>query len=201
MARNSLTPFGGGLLTGGTDPLFTLHRQMNQLFDDIWRSPGSRAAGEGALPSVTANMNVAETDQALRVTVELPGVSEQDIDVSLHDDLLTIRGEKKFEQEKGGDKENYHFMERSYGTFQRSLRLPFTADPQQVQASFQNGVLTVTVPKSAQQQTSHRIQVQTGSASQTSALPPQTQETTQPSQSFAPSAEKQTGDNQSAPPH
>ena len=72
--------------------------------------------------------------------------------------MLTIRGEKKFE--RADDKENFHFVERSYGTFQRSLRLPFPVDPEQVQASFENGVLTVTVPKTGRQERSHRIQVQ-----------------------------------------
>ena len=107
---------------------------------------------------VNASMNVSETEKEIRITAELPGVTEQDIDVSLDDDVLTIRGEKKFE--RTDDKENFHFVERSYGTFQRSLRLPFPVDPEQVQASFENGVLTVTVPKTGQQERSRRIQVQ-----------------------------------------
>ena len=107
---------------------------------------------------VNASMNVSETDKEIRITAELPGVTEQDIDISLDDDVLTIRGEKKFERKD--DKENFHFVERSYGTFQRSLRLPFPVDPEQVQASFENGVLTVTVPKTGRQERSRRIQVQ-----------------------------------------
>ena len=103
-------------------------------------------------------MNVSETENEIRITAELPGVTEQDIDISLDDDVLTIRGEKKFE--RTDDKENFHFVERSYGTFQRSLRLPFPVDPEQVQASFENGVLTVTVPKTGRQERSRRIQVQ-----------------------------------------
>jgi HSP20 family protein len=200
MARNSMIPFGGNLF-GGPDPFLSLHRDMNRLFDDMWRGRGTAQAEGGALPSVQANMNVSETDKEVRVSAELPGVSEKDIDVSLHDDLLTIRGEKRFEEERGDEKENYHFVERSYGSFQRSLRLPFKADASQVQASFHNGVLTVTVPKSSQQQTAHRIQIQAGPSAQPSTLPPQAQEGPQPSQSFAPAAEKQSGDNQSAPPH
>ena len=107
---------------------------------------------------VNASMNVSETDKEIRITAELPGVTEQDIDISLDDDVLTIRGEKKFE--RTDDKENFHFVERSYGTFQRSLRLPFPIDPEQVQANFENGVLTVTVPKTGRQERSRRIQVQ-----------------------------------------
>jgi HSP20 family protein len=136
---------------------------MNRLFDDILRGKGLPAAtgnqGQGRVGNfVNASMNVSETENEVRITAELPGVTEQDIDVSLDDDVLTIRGEKKFERRD--DKENFHFVERSYGTFLRSLRLPFSIDPEQVQASFENGVLTVTVPKTGQQERSRRIQVQ-----------------------------------------
>jgi len=105
-------------------------------------------------------MNVSETENEVRVTVELPGVTEKDIDVSLNDDILTIRGEKKFESERGGEKESFHFVERSYGNFQRSLHLPFAVKPDDVKAAFQNGVLTITLPKSAQQERSRKIQIQ-----------------------------------------
>ena len=105
-------------------------------------------------------MNVSETENEIRISAELPGVKEDDIDVSLNDDLLTIRGEKRFERKD--EKENFHFVERSFGTFQRSIRLPFAVNPDQVQASFENGVLTVTLPKSAQQERTRRIQVQRG---------------------------------------
>lgn len=107
---------------------------------------------------VNANMNVSETDKEIRITAELPGVTEQDLDISLDDDVLTIRGEKKFERKD--EKENFHFVERSYGTFQRSLRLPYAIESEQVQANFENGVLTVAVPKTGWQERSRRIQVQ-----------------------------------------
>jgi HSP20 family protein len=161
MARNPMTPFrpGGGMVPG--DPFLSLHREMNRLFDDVFRGAGLPAAetqGQGGGTFVNASMNVSETDKEIRITAELPGVTEQDIDVSLDDDVLTIRGEKKFE--RTDDKENFHFVERSYGTFQRSLRLPFPIDPDQVQANFENGVLTVTVPKIGRQERTRRIQVQ-----------------------------------------
>jgi len=159
MARNSLIPFG----FGGSDPLLLLHREMNRLFDDVSRGAGGQALAQSQAstqPSFfNASMNVSETDKEVRVTVELPGVTEQDIDVSLNDDVLTIRGEKKSEAERG-DKENFHYVERSYGSFQRSLRLPYRVNSDEVQAAFQNGVLTVTVPKSAQQERSKKIQIQ-----------------------------------------
>jgi len=164
MARNPLTPSRTGFgLLGGNDPFLSLHREMNRLFDDVLRGTGLPAAGgsqgQGGVGNfVNASMNVSETENEIRITAELPGVTEQDIDVSLDDDVLTIRGEKKFEQKN--EKENFHFVERSYGTFQRSVRLPFPINPEQVQAHFENGVLTVTLPKTAQQERSRRIQVQ-----------------------------------------
>ncbi|MGA0596898.1 Hsp20/alpha crystallin family protein [Enterovirga sp. CN4-39] len=159
MARASLIPFrSGGLF--GADPFSALHRDVNRLFDEVMRGTSLAAAGQGqgGMSSVIApQMNVSETDNEIRVTAELPGVSEQDIQVDLNDDLLTIRGEKKLERKE--DKENFHFVERSYGTFQRSLQLPFPTDPGKVQARFENGVLTVTLPKAAQQNRSRRIAV------------------------------------------
>ena len=161
MARNPLSPYrGGGLLGGGFDPL-SLHREMNRLFDDFMGGTPMAAQGQaGGGNIINAHMNVSETDNEIRISAELPGVGEDDIDVSLNDDELTIRGEKKFERKD--EKENFHFVERSYGTFQRSLRLPFPVDPEQVRASFENGVLTVTLPKAAQQERTRRIQVQRG---------------------------------------
>jgi HSP20 family protein len=163
MARNSMTPFrpGSGMVPG--DPFLSLHREMNRLFDDVFRGAGLPAAagsqGQGDVGTfVSASMNVSETENEIRITAELPGVTEQDLDISLDDDVLTIRGEKKFE--RTDEKENFHFVERSYGTFQRSLRLPFPVDPEQVQARFENGVLTVTMPKTGRQERSRRIQVQ-----------------------------------------
>jgi HSP20 family protein len=163
MTRNPMTPFrpGGGMFPG--DPFLSLHREMNRLFDDIFRGASLPAAagsqGQGDVGNfVNASMNVSETDKEIRITAELPGVTEQDIDVSLDDDVLTIRGEKKFGRKD--DKENFHFVERSYGTFQRSLRLPYAVASEQVQASFENGVLTVTVPKTGRPERSRRIQVQ-----------------------------------------
>jgi HSP20 family protein len=163
MARNPMSPFrpGGGMFPG--DPFLSLHREMNRLFDDVFRGIGGPAVtgsqGQGGVGNfVNASMNVSETDKEIRITAELPGVTEQDIDVSLDDDVLTIRGEKKFESTD--EKENFHFVERSYGTFQRSLRLPYAVNSEQVQASFENGVLTVMVPKAERQERSRRIQVQ-----------------------------------------
>jgi HSP20 family protein len=121
MARNPLTPLRSGLGgLGGSDPFLSLHREMNRLFDDVLRSTGVAQGGQDIAGSMIApQINVSETASEIRVSAELPGVSEQDTDVSLDDDVLTIRREKKFE--RMDEKETFHFIERSYGTFQRAL--------------------------------------------------------------------------------
>jgi HSP20 family protein len=78
------------------------------------------------------SIDVTETDKEVRIRAELPRVDEKEVEVSLHDDLLTLRAEKR--QERKEEREGVHFSERAFGTFQRSLRLPFDADPDQVQA-------------------------------------------------------------------
>jgi HSP20 family protein len=151
MNPRSLSPFGGPY---GGDPFFSLQRDMNRLFDDALRGFGaastSRQSQAGG--SVEARMNVSETENELRISAELPGVDEKDVEVTLEGDVLTIRGEKKFEEERGDKKENYHFVERSYGSFQRSVQLPYSVKAEDVSAEFRNGVLTLTLPKSEQQQ-------------------------------------------------
>jgi HSP20 family protein len=162
MARvPSLFSPGNLLGTGGSDPFLTLHREMNRLFDDVLRGGPVAAGGQGGSQGgmlLAPHMDVSETDTEVRIQAELPGVSENDIDVSLHEDVLTIRAEKK--QERQEEREGVHFSERTFGTFQRSLRLPFQVNPDQVQARFENGVLSVTLPKTGPQERSRRIQVQ-----------------------------------------
>jgi HSP20 family protein len=134
---------------------------MNRLFDDVFRGTALEEPGgiSRAASFINTSMDVSETEKEFRVRAELPGVSEDDIDVRLDNDVLTIRGEKKFERSEGGEKEDFHFVERSYGTFQRSLRLPSSVDSEQVKADFRDGVLTITLPKTAEQERSRRIQV------------------------------------------
>ena len=139
----------------GAEPFLALHREVNRLFDDAFRGPGAGSNAAGAAMT-TPRMNVGETGQELRIEVELPGVSEDDVRVELAGDVLTIRGEKRIEREDV----QHHIAERSFGTFARSLRLPFPAEPDRVQASFHNGVLTVTLPKPSAQDRVHHIPVQ-----------------------------------------
>ena len=163
MARFPITLFTPGSLmgTGSGDPFLALHREINRLFDDARRGSvlpsGGQAAGQGGA-LLAPHMDVSETDKDVRIQAELPGVSEKDIEVSLNDDVLTIRAEKQ--QERREERQGMHFSERAYGTFQRSLRLPFPVSQDQVQANFENGVLSVTLPKAQPEQRSHRIQVQ-----------------------------------------
>jgi HSP20 family protein len=129
------------------EPFGALRRDMDRVFEDFSREFGwgpPAAAGVATAPRV----DVSETEGELRIEAELPGVDEKDVEVTLSNGRLTIRGEKK--QEKEEKKQDYHLVERSYGSFARSLTLPFAADPEQVKASFAKGVLTVTVPKPAE---------------------------------------------------
>jgi len=159
MARQSLMPVAGNLI--GRDPFLSLQRSMNRLFEDVFRGSMPAASENGDIYSVMPQMNISETDKELRVTAELPGVAEKDVDVTLDDDILTIRGEKKLENKE--DKENYHMIERSYGQFQRSIRVPHSVKGDQVQAHVENGILTVVLPKNEAQEKTRHIEVK-GSA-------------------------------------
>ena len=106
---------------------------------------GMFGASGGRGFALTPHLDVRETDKEIVVEAELPGIEEKDISLDLKDGVLTIRGEKKHEHDQ--EKENYRMMERRYGSFQRSLRLPDTVDQDKVEASFDNGVLKIKVPK------------------------------------------------------
>ena len=126
------------------DPFLTLHREMNRLFDDVFRGfggPGSSPSMEGRL--AWPKVELSETDKALTVSAELPGMSEKDVQVEIANGVLTIRGEKKAEH-KG---EGRYFSERYYGAFERQIPLDDVQEDK-VEAAFKNGVLTVSLPKS-----------------------------------------------------
>ncbi|MTV12083.1 MULTISPECIES: Hsp20/alpha crystallin family protein [Bradyrhizobium] len=123
----------------------SLHREIERIFDTFprdWPSPDFRAS-----PGLTLNMDIAETDKDIEITAELPGLEQKDVQVNVADDVLTIKGEKKAEKEEN-DK-NYHRIERSYGSFYRSLQLPSGVNADAIKASLKNGVLKVTVTKPA----------------------------------------------------
>ena len=138
-------------------PVVSLHREMNRLFDDVFRGfDDSRFwGGRSAWPSV----DVEETEREYRVTAELPGLEERDVEVLLQDGLLTVRGEKKSESES----RNRSYSERFYGRFERQITLDRDVDDSAVKATFKNGVLTVTVPKSEHSsERSKRIPINAG---------------------------------------
>ena len=134
------------------DPFAAMRRQMDDMFEDItgpWRHATPSANG-----LLTPRLDISETEYELRIAAELPGVEQKDISVTLTGDVLTIKGEKRTESEtKSGDKEpTYHRVERSYGSFQRTMNVPYEIDPAKVDAKFKDGVLTVTLPKPAEVQ-------------------------------------------------
>jgi len=155
MAIRDLIPWRRGdrglVREGQEHPLSSLHREMNRLFDDFfhgWGSPLARPFGRGGdfVPSV----DVRETDKEIVVTAELPGLGEKDIEVELTDDGLSIRGEKKSETEE--ERRGYYRSERSYGSFQRFIPIPVGVQEEKASAEFHNGVLTVSLPKVAEEQ-------------------------------------------------
>jgi HSP20 family protein len=131
------------------DPFMTLHREMNRLFDDVFRGFDMApfgSFGSGGRTMSWPQMEVSETDKDLRISAELPGMVEKDVEVLMGDGVLTIRGEKRSEVE---DKERA-FSERYYGRFERRIPLAWEVDEDKIEAAFKNGVLTITVPKTAQ---------------------------------------------------
>jgi len=142
------------------DPFFTLHREMNRLFEDVFRGFGSMGGfgsplmeGQFGWPKIELN----ETDKAVTVSAELPGLSEKDVQVEFANGVLSIRGEKKAERSEEGK----FFSERYYGSFARQIAIDGVQEDK-AEASFRNGVLTVTLPKTEQaSQNVKRIAIKT----------------------------------------
>lgn len=145
----------------GQDPFLTFQQRMNRLFDDFFAGTGLELFGfsnEGD-DLFHPRLDVTETDKDVKVSVELPGMEEKDVDVRLSQNVLTISGQKSRETEEKGH--NYIRTERSYGSFQRSIPLHCPVDASRVDAVFRKGVLTVTLPKAIQEQARKRITVKT----------------------------------------
>lgn len=124
-------------------PLVSLRKEVDSLFDDF---------GNGFfrnINEVNVHSNVSETDKEFTVTAELPGLTDADVDVSVTGDRIVIKGEKKSEKEECSDEKGreFHRVERTSGSFQRIMTLPFTIDADMVEAVVKDGVLTVTIPK------------------------------------------------------
>lgn len=127
---------GGGLLD--------LQDRVNRMFDEFFRD-FSLGPWSGERLEWLPALDLSESDDAVRVTAELPGVDPKEVDISLSEDLLTISGEKKTESKHKG--RDYHRLERCFGAFSRSVRLPAPVDPDKVEATFKDGVLTINLPK------------------------------------------------------
>ena len=134
-------------------PVFGLRREIDRLFEDTFGN------GDGGRAGWSPTVDVREDQGELLFTVELPGIRPENVEVTFENGLMTIRGEKR-EERKEGDEVRYHIAERTYGSFARSFQLPKLIDEDKIEATFENGVLQVRVPKGALPQPK-RIEVRT----------------------------------------
>jgi HSP20 family protein len=152
MARKNLVPkkeVGKALAETreGAHPFTAFRQEMDKLMDDFFGAFDFRPFStrpDAFLPQI----DVVDTDKEIKVSAELPGMDDKDIEVSLTNESLTIKGEKREESEKKG--KDYYRSERSYGSFTRTIPLPVEIDTEKVEASFKQGVLTVNLPKTKQ---------------------------------------------------
>lgn len=152
MAARNFSDLWGSRGVFATNPFMEMQRDLNRLFGDTFRRPAPR-------------LDVRESDDEVCVVADVPGVAPADLDLRIDGHTLTLSAERQSETER--EDQNYHLMERSRGVMRRSVQLPFAPDPDQVHASYENGVLTVRMPKTSQVQRGRRIDVQSGAAPKT----------------------------------
>lgn len=126
-------------------PLGLLQRHMNDFFDDFW---GVAPSVKTDLSKFSPKIDIEDHDNELRVTADLPGIKKEDVQLSLTDDALVIKGERKSEHREGNGKSGRRYVERSYGMFERIIPLSAEVESDKVDATFKDGVLTVVLPKS-----------------------------------------------------
>ncbi|WP_027145654.1 Hsp20/alpha crystallin family protein [Mesorhizobium sp. WSM3626] len=158
MSVRDLIPWGRGngdrapslFRDGERDPFLSLHREVNRLFDDVFRGFGTGMPpfGRTAFGRNWPSVEISDSEKQIKVTAEVPGLEEKDIEVLLEDGVLTLKGEKQSETE---DKDR-QFSERYYGRFERRIPLGYEVRGDQVEARFKNGVLTVALPKTEKAQ-------------------------------------------------
>jgi HSP20 family protein len=143
-------------------PFATVRREIDRMFDDLWRFPFYSSPNTApAWQAGTLAVDVIENPSEFRVTAELPGLDDKNIEVKCAAGVLTIKGEKREEREE--KKEDYFLSERRFGSFQRSFRLPESVDADRIEAAFKNGLLTVTLPKKAEaQKNEKKISIKAG---------------------------------------
>jgi HSP20 family protein len=132
-------------------PFFGLRREIDRLFDDMFRMPSFAGFGTMTWPSV----EVSDSEREVRISAEIPGLSEEDVELTVHDGVLSIRGEKKSET----DDKDRGYSERWYGRFERRIALPPGVEHDKAEASFRDGVLTVIMPRSAEATSGRRIPI------------------------------------------
>jgi len=176
MANKSLIPWRRGKESSlevrrERDPYRSIQQEMNRLFDEFFELPkGSPFGSPFGLRSLntfegfedfTPRLDVYETEKEINIRAELPGMEEKDIDISLHNNVLTISGKKESEEVEKG--KSFYRRERSYGAFQRSIELPDEVDETKIEANYDKGILKVTVPKPAEAvSVARRIKIKKG---------------------------------------
>jgi HSP20 family protein len=141
-------------------PVMAIQNEMNRMFDQFFSDPFTLLpiSSMRNVADFMPRIDVSETDKAMHVTAELPGMDEKDIQISLENEALVISGEKKNDLEEKG--KNYHRVERTYGSFQRVIPLVSEVEADKVEAVFKNGVLIVTLPKTpAAAKQTHKIAI------------------------------------------
>ncbi|OPY58248.1 MAG: Spore protein SP21 [Syntrophorhabdaceae bacterium PtaU1.Bin034] len=131
-------------------PFSAMRQRMDQLMDEMFRdfdlfSFGRISPMEWRMSAFIPSVDIRDEENQIKIEAELPGMSEKDIDVSISADAVTIKGEKKQEEEE--KEKGYYHVERSYGSFQRTIQLPVDVDRENAQAAFKNGVLSIILPK------------------------------------------------------
>jgi HSP20 family protein len=140
--------------------LNSLQSEMNRLFNTFFDTPTTGGNGDGARRWIPS-MDVVETESHYVLRADLPGLGEEDVSIELDDNVLTVSGERKAEHEE--KKEGYHRVERSFGTFRRSLTLPDGVDAEAIAATFDKGVLEVKIPK-PEERKPRRVAIKVGDA-------------------------------------
>lgn len=139
-------------LEGFRGDMVSLHREMDRLFENLWNDGfgPSLLSGDWGRFEIALQLDVTEDDKAFTVKVDLPGMDEKNVDVTLSERVLTVRGTK--EEDKEAKDKDYYRRERAYGSFRRSIEIPAAVDASKIEASFNKGVLTVSLPKTREAQ-------------------------------------------------
>ena len=160
MARSIIPPTVSPLERRlSASPLALFDREFGRLAREL-RGGGWPVMREETGEFLRPQMNISETEKDYSITVDLPGVNPSDLEVTVDGDILSIKATRS--AEKREEKENYHVLERQFGTFQRMIQLPIQVDPAQISADFDKGVLKLSVPKSATSERARKVEVRSG---------------------------------------